>query len=406
MKIHTSKYYSKIVINILNELELKYKIKPNKYLLNQIELFKWYNLPSFNWYENKNIVFDVDLPTNKRDIFFKKFNKKPTKLNYIHFHKIENVYKFYEYYITHKINPKYPIYILSKGRYNKTLTADTLYKMSVPFKIVIEESEYDKYLQSPSITKDNILILPNDYKSFQNNILGYGGGIPARNYIWNHASINGYKKHWILDDNIQHFYRFDRNVKKKVNSGVVFKIIEDYSDRYNKIGLCAPHYYHTFPAIDTTRKMIIVNSRCYSCILVNNELIDNTIPRRWRGSYNEDTDLTLRVLQSGLNTFLFSNILCGKKTSGSMKGGNTDSIYEGGSHSGYQKKFNELYNNWKHTGWVKYTNKRHKDGRPHHHISYTKIFKHQPVLKSHININELKKKGINNYNMLFLKINT
>ena len=46
------------------------------------------------------------------------------------------------------------------------------------------------------------------------------------------------------------------------------------------------------------------NTRIYSCIL-----IDNALPFRWRGRYNEDTDLSLRVLKAGLCTIQFNAFL-------------------------------------------------------------------------------------------------
>ena len=48
---------------------------------------------------------------------------------------------------------------------------------------------------------------------------------------------------------------------------------------------------------------------------------------RWRGKYNEDTDLSIRVLKGGLCTVLFTRCYCNKSGTMSMKGGNTDSLY-------------------------------------------------------------------------------
>ena len=41
--------------------------------------------------------------------------------------------------------PKYPIYIISKGRADSRLTSKTLDELNVPYRIVIDESEYDRY---------------------------------------------------------------------------------------------------------------------------------------------------------------------------------------------------------------------------------------------------------------------
>ena len=53
---------------------------------------------------------------------------------------------------------EYPVYIVSKGRYENPLTAKFLYNDKVDFKIVIEPQEYNDYLQSIKTTKDYRLI--------------------------------------------------------------------------------------------------------------------------------------------------------------------------------------------------------------------------------------------------------
>ena len=41
--------------------------------------------------------------------------------------------------------PKYPVYVISKGRADTCLTANFLLKDKVNFRLVIEPQEYDKY---------------------------------------------------------------------------------------------------------------------------------------------------------------------------------------------------------------------------------------------------------------------
>ena len=41
--------------------------------------------------------------------------------------------------------PKYPIYIVSKGRYNTTLTANSFEKAGIDYLIVVEPQEYEQY---------------------------------------------------------------------------------------------------------------------------------------------------------------------------------------------------------------------------------------------------------------------
>jgi hypothetical protein len=392
MKVHTS--HKDTVEQILkNTNVLKYNLIEDYFKFNPLTNKHYTNLPEFKWSEQttERFIFDVELNTQEdSDMFFQSFNHKPTKNSYIHYMLNKNVYDEYEYEYTHKVDPKYPIYVITKGRWEKTLTIDTLEEMGVEFKICVEPSEYNNYISNPSIDKNKIIVLPENFSDRKQ------GGIPVRNFVWEHSKQMGHSKHWILDDNILGFYRWNNNVQKKVKSGVFFRVMEDFSDRYNNLGLVSCQYTSFVPTIDVSREQFIINTRTYSCILINTELLDERLPERWRGTYNEDTDLTLRVLSTGdLCTVNFNSLLSGKQTTGSMVGGNTTTIYEGGTVEGYMKKFDELKNNWPEI--VKFTTGRHKDGRPHHHISYTKLFKQELVLKEGV---ELEPK-VNNYNMVF-----
>ena len=71
------------------------------------------------------------------------------------------------------------------------------------------------------------------------------------------------------------------------------------------------------------QKPFTLNTRVYSCILLS-----NAIPHRWRGRYNEDTDLSLRILKDGYCTILFNAFLAKKMPTLTMKGGNTDELYK------------------------------------------------------------------------------
>lgn len=211
--------------------------------------------------------------------------------------------------------PKYPVYIISKGRWELRQTARALERLSVLYRIVIEPQEYEQY--AAVIDPAKILILP-----FSN--LGQGS-IPARNWVWEHAISEGHKRHWILDDNIQNFYRMYNSKRLMVEDGDCFPIIEGFIDRYANVAL-AGMQYDMFGAQGGNTKVwdkpFNLNTRIYSCILIQND-----IPFRWRGRYNEDTDLSLRVLKAGWCTVLVYAFMCKKITTMKVKGGNTDELY-------------------------------------------------------------------------------
>ena len=56
-----------------------------------------------------------------------------------------------------KYPPKYPVYIISKGRWDHALrmTQRTMEELKIPYRIVIEKDEYDQY--SKVVPKEKIL---------------------------------------------------------------------------------------------------------------------------------------------------------------------------------------------------------------------------------------------------------
>src|SRR6266481_6133955 len=106
------------------------------------------------------------------------------------------------------MNPRYPIYVISKGRWKSRLTVKALEEMDVPYRIVIEPQEFQLY--SFYIDEKKILQLP-----FSN--LGQGS-IPARNWVWEHALSEEAERHWILDDNIDGFCRLHQNLRTPVQT--------------------------------------------------------------------------------------------------------------------------------------------------------------------------------------------
>lgn len=202
----------------------------------------------------------------------------------------------------------YPVYVISKGRADRRLTVDALERLGLPYRIVVEPSEADAYAEH--IDRANILALPFE---------GLGqGSIPARNWVWEHALATGAKRHWILDDNIANFIRLNGNRRTTVRDENPFLPVETFVDRYQNVAL-AGMQYRQFAPIRAPYKL---NTRIYSCIL-----IDNALPFRWRGRYNEDTDLSLRALKAGHCTVLFHAYRIDKTTTMRMEGGNTDLLY-------------------------------------------------------------------------------
>ena len=172
-------------------------------------------------------------------------------------------------------------------------------------------------------------------------------------------------------------------------------MIEDFMDKYHNLYMTGLGYSSDNPEIDKSRRSVIPNSKIYSCILIRNDL-DQILDEKWRGKYNEDVDLVLRVLKKGLPTIGFQSFTCKKEKTGGMTGGNSQ-IYSGtesNKFDGFQKKFDSLLE--QHPDVVKQM-KKHKDGRPHHNVDY-KPFKDNKLI-----ILPPKKWTINNYPEFIIK---
>lgn len=271
-------------------------------------------------------------------------------------------------------NPNYPVYVISKGRWESRLTSKLLEKVNIPYHIVIEPQERDNY--AAVINPNKILVLP-----FSN--LGQGG-IPARNWVWEHSIAIGAERHWILDDNIRDFVRLDNNIKYRVDSGITFRIIEDFVDRYDNIALAGMQYEFLTPR-KYKHPPFTLNTRIYSCILIKND-----VPYRWRGKYNEDTDLSLRALKDGWCTILFYAFLIDKMATLTMKGGNTEQLYQGDGRLLMAQSLQQ-----QHPDVATITRKW---GRWQHKVDYRPFKGNKLIKKAGIVIPE----GINNYGMVLI----
>lgn len=263
---------------------------------------------------------------------------------------------------------RYPVYIPSKGRADCCLTARVLVKERVPFFLVVEPQEADAY--AAEFGRERLLILP-----FQN--LGIGS-MPARNWIWEHARASGAKRHWAIDDNISGFWRRWKARKIRCDAGAALSACEDFTDRYENVAVSGLNYY-MFSINKTKQPPFYLNVHVYSCML-----IDTALPFRWRGKHNEDVDLCLQSLSRGYCTILLNAFLAWKMTTMTMKGGNTDTLYQG---DGRARAARYLQRAWPGVVEVK-----RRFNRPHHVVKGAWAGFDTPLkLRAEVNLSALPK---------------
>jgi TET-associated glycosyltransferase-like protein len=222
------------------------------------------------------------------------------------------------------MNPQFPIYIPSKGRAESRITVRHLDAMKVPYYVIVEEQEFCEY--AASIDRSKLLILDRSYQDRYETFDDLAdskskGPGPARNFAWDHAIAMGAAWHWVIDDNIKGFFRLNHNLKVPVADGTIFRCMEDFILRYKNVAMAGPNYFK-FASRKSRMPPFVLNTRIYSCNLIRNDT-----PFQWRCRYNEDTDLSLRMLKAGWCTIQFNAFLQDKANTQTIKGGNTDDFY-------------------------------------------------------------------------------
>jgi len=294
-----------------------------------------------------------------------------------------------------KINkPQFPIYIPSKGRWDiKGYTSDNLSIMGLNHYIIVEEQQYENYKYAYQNNKYvTLLILDKKYQDEYDTFddLGYTkskGPGAARNFAWDHSIKNGFDWHWVMDDNIMSFKIHNDNRQIISHTGIIFKIMEDFCLRYKNIAMSGPDYYMFVPR-KYDHPPYILNTRIYSCNLIRND-----IPYRWRGRYNEDTDLSLRILKDGWCTIQFVMFLQEKLTTQKLYGGNNEDFYKNDGTYNKSKMIKEMHPDIAKIKW--------KFNRIHHYVDYTIFQKNKLIFKE----DYIKKQGINNYGIKLIEIN-
>lgn len=374
-----------ININLLRPQKLTTQYVPEP---ERLEWTKhWKGMPEYRFTNNRPYkTVEVKIRSEK-DVneFAKLFDQKITeKTIYLWYPKGEKAVKTTKRWVGPVTTPRYPLYIVSKGRHESMFTSRTLADMKVHHYIIIEPQDHDRYVEALETFKINpfatLLVAP-----FSNH--GDGPG-RARNWAWDHSISLGFERHWVFDDNIKNFYRLHENARHRIMSSAIFNAMEDFVDRYENIYLAGPQYY--FFCADSGRyPPYVLNTRIYSALLIKNDC-----KHRWRGRYNEDTDLSLRVLKDGDVTIQFNAFLQGKLGTQLLKGGNTEEFYH---KEGVTDKEQWRGGNMNATGTInksKMLVDMHPDvatlawkyGRWHHYVDYSVFRNNRLILKPGVEI--------------------
>lgn len=256
-------------------------------------------------------------------------------------------------------DPRFPLYVVSYGRADDCRTPKFLDSLGVPYYLVVEPGEYDEYAEN--FGGDRVLPVPERFHEEYDTYDDLGrekpqGPGPARNFAWENAENGGFDWHWVMDDNISKFLYYTENREIPIGDGSAFRAMEDFVLQYENVAMAGPRY-QMFNIKREENPPITFNTRVYSCNLIRNDA-----PFRWAGRYNEDTDLSLRMLKGGWCTVIFNLFLQKKRTTQRLDGGNTENFYSGEGTYPKSKMLKE-----RHPDVTKLTKKW---GRWHHYVNY------------------------------------
>ena len=245
--------------------------------------------------------------------------------------------------------PRYPVYVPSKGRAHTPLTVKFMQRDRLPYRLVVEPQEADRYAGLVGST-GQLLVLPESDQ----------GLLYARNWIRTHAEAEGHERHWQIDDNIDTLYRLHHRRRIPCQAGPALAVVEDFSDRYTNIGIAGLNYEMFVPVETTRQPPLVFNVHVYSCTLIS-----HAMPCRWRCLYNDDTDLCLQALAAGWCTVLMNVFVAKKRATMTVRGGNTDDLYQGDGRLVMARSLERL--------WPGVVRVERKYGRPQHIINWQRF---------------------------------
>jgi len=256
--------------------------------------------------------------------------------------------------------------------------------IGVPYHVIVEEQEHEAY--AAVIDPAKLLILPKRYQDAYETCDDLGaskskGPGPARNFAWEHSMERGAAWHWVADDNIEGFFRLNHNLKVPVADGTIFRVMEEFCLRYTTVAMGGPNYF-MFASRKSVMPPFTVNTRIYSCNLIRND-----VPFRWRCRYNEDTDLSLRMLKAGWATVQFNAFLQFKVPTQTVGGGNTADFYAKEGTLPKSRMLVEQHPDVARLTW--------RFGRAHHHVDYSRFKGNKLVRRAGVEVRE----GVDNHGM-------
>jgi len=224
---------------------------------------------------------------------------------------------------------KAPIFIPSKNRPDSKLVK-LIVEQKLPledFYIVVEHQNLAEYeTLNPELS---YIILPENDQG-----ISY-----VRNYIKEFATNSGYEWFWMIDDDVDAFYKTVGKKNVKVSIDEALNGAFDIFTRNSQCGQASIEYQQY--AWSAT-KPYALNSYCDVCVCINTKAT-KTVKYRPYVSLKEDRDFTLQVLSNGYDTMRVQRYSFSAPKNGSNKGGLSDVYAKQGREQTASERMVELW---------------------------------------------------------------
>lgn len=194
----------------------------------------------------------------------------------------------------------------------------------IKYFLVVEDQDYANYVEAFGSKK--VLKL---------NGSNFGCVAHARNFIKNHALINGHEYHWQMDDDINKIYYHSGGTELSNDVNFVMSNVEKFIGRFKNVG-AASLSASAFGKLAT--KPYSINNLPYTVSIIRSDL-----PYQYTPGMVEDLDFAFQILSSKYwCTIRFSAFLFAWKGTGTRKGGYT----EIDANEGRKQRQQALINKW------------------------------------------------------------
>lgn len=222
----------------------------------------------------------------------------------------------------------FPVYIPTRGRAERQMTATALIKLGISPYLVVEAAEEAAYTAANPDCK--VIVWPqrlmDEYEKTP-ELDPHPTTGAAHNYAWEHSRDMGYSHHWIMDDNIRSFYIRSNGRRAIITDAKALRFQEEFIQKFKNlagISLALAQFMKG--------KTFALNTRLYCAVLYRNDLDKSGI--KWRRGLNDDTIVSLDILKTGYWCTLENRAIgiskLGTSRKGRLEGGMTDFYSQGG----------------------------------------------------------------------------